>query len=173
MPLTTITNDQKWVYIDDAGNAKDAQTHSWKRLGEGINSFSPSNNGTISTKHYINAKFATSRRNGLQKQYSFAGDRVKGDDANDYLVSKAESTGEACETSILVFETLNGTSGTGTITYANAKCYNCMIDVSNEGNIEGGQNVGIDGTIYINGDPDVGTATVTTATGAVAFSKSV
>ena len=35
-----------------------------------------------------------------------------------------------------------------------------MIDVSNDGTIEGGQDVSIDGTFYVNGDPVEGTCTV-------------
>lgn len=151
--LTTITNDQKWVFVDTAGKGASESSHTWARLGEGINSFNPSNNGQVDTKHYINAKFATSRRNGLQKQFSFSGDRIKGDSANDYLVGLAEKTGEDVESSVLVFEMV------GTSPYP-AKVYNCMIDMSNEGSIEGGQSVSIDGTLYINGDPIGGTVTI-------------
>lgn len=172
MPFTTITNDQKWVFVDTAGKGASESSHTWARLGEGINSFNPSNNGQVDTKHYINAKFATSRRNGLQKQFSFSGDRIKGDSANDYLVGLAEKTGEDVESSVLVFEMVDGTPyGSGSGVYYNAKVYNCMIDMSNEGSIEGGQSVAIDGTLYINGDPIEGY--VTLSNGAPTFSTTV
>lgn len=142
MPNATITNDQRAVFL----NVSSTSSASYKRLGEGINTFTPSNNGQISTKHYINNKFATSRRNGLQKQFSFSGDRVVGDPANDYLMGLSEKTGSEVETSIIIADL------TGQGPYA-GKMYNVMIDVSNDGTIEGGQDVTIDGTFYVNGDP--------------------
>ena len=150
----TITNEKKKVFIDTAQASAIGSSNVWARIGEGINTFTPSNNGQISTKHYINAKFATSRRNGLQKQYSFSGDRCIGDEANDFLVGLSEKTGEECESWVLVYE------ANGTAPYS-AKCYECMVDISNDGSIEGGQDVAIDGTLYINGDPINGTVTET------------
>ena len=164
MSYSTITNDQRAVYI----MCNHLQTPAYKRLGEGINTFTPSNNGQISTKHYINDKFATSRRNGLQKQFAFSGDRVIGDDANDFLVSCSEKTGSAVESSIIICDLMNGTSGTGTTTY-DGKKYDVMVDVSNDGTIEGGQDVTIDGTLYVNGDPIEGTVSISTSTGAVTW----
>lgn len=153
MSYSTITNEKRAVYIDvsDAPHT----SASYARLGEGINTFTPSNNGQISTKHYINDKFATSRRNGLQKQFAFSGDRVIGDDANDYLVSLSEATGSEVETTMIIADLVNGTTASSS-TYYPAKKYDVMIDLSNDGTIEGGQDVTIDGTIYVNGDPEEG-----------------
>lgn len=150
MAYSTITNEKRIVVLDcsDAPH----ETPSYARLGEGINTFTPSNNGQISTKHYINDKFATSRRNGLQKQWAFSGDRVIGDTANDYVVGLSEATGSEVETMMIIADLLNGKSVTGGKAYK-AKKYDVMIDVSNDGSIEGGQDVAIDGTIYCNGDP--------------------
>lgn len=151
----TITNEKRAVFIDITPTANSA---SYKRVGEGINTFTPSNNGTISTKHYINDKFATSRRNGIQKQWAFSGDRVIGDDANDFLVSLTEKTGSEVETTLIIADLV------GESPYP-AKRYDVMVDVTNDGSIEGGQDVAIDGTIYANGDP-VGGTVVVTASGA-------
>ena len=46
-----------------------------------------------------------------------------------------------------------------------------MIDVSNDGTIEGGQDVTIDGTFYVNGDPTNGYLKIVTKTGAISFLK--
>ena len=146
---STITNDKRAVFV----LIPTLNTPAYKRLGEGINTFTPSNNGQISTKHYINDKFATSRRNGLQKQFAFSGDRVVGDDANDYLMTLSEATGSDVETSIIIADL------TGSSPYAGKK-YDVMIDVSNDGTIEGGQDVAIDGTFYVNGDPTAVNITV-------------
>lgn len=154
MANTTITNDKRAVFIDCSDAPHTAPAYA--RLGEGINTFTPSNNGQISTKHYINDKFATSRRNGLQKQFAFSGDRVIGDTANDYLISLSEETGSACETTVIIADLINGSANK----YP-AKKYDCMIDISNDGAIEGGQDVTIDGTLYINGDPIEGFVTLT------------
>lgn len=150
MAYSTITNEKKIVVLDCSESPH--STPSYARLGEGINTFTPSNNGQISTKHYINDKFATSRRNGLQKQWAFSGDRVIGDTANDYVVGLSEATGSEVETTMIIADLLDGTSVTGGKAYK-AKKYDIMIDVSNDGSIEGGQDVAIDGTFYGNGDP--------------------
>ena len=150
MPNATITNEKRAVFIDITPSGT---TRTYKRVGEGINTFTPSNNGTISTKHYINDKFATSRRNGIQKQWAFSGDRVIGDPANDYLVGLTEKTGSEVETTLIIAD-LIGDSPYG------AKKYEVMVDVTNDGTIEGGQDVAIDGTIYANGDPVKGTVVV-------------
>lgn len=156
---TTITNDKRAVYLDCSPAPHTAEQYA--RLGEGINTFTPSNNGQISTKHYINDKFATSRRNGLQKQFAFSGDRVIGDTANDYIVSLSEATGFECETTVIIADLIDGTQSGSTTAYK-AKKYACMIDLSNDGAIEGGQDVTIDGTLYINGDPVEGFLKVST-----------
>ena len=153
MAYATITNDQRGVFLDCS--AAPHSSPAYARLGEGINTFTPSNNGQISTKHYINDKFATSRRNGLQKQFAFSGDRVIGDTANDYLMGLSEKTGSEVETTMLIADLTNGTSITGGKYYAGKK-YDVMVDVSNDGTIEGGQDVTIDGTLYVNGDPEEG-----------------
>jgi hypothetical protein len=154
MANKTITNEKRAVFINTAPDA----TAVYNRVGEGINTFTPSNNGTISTKHYINDKFATSRRNGIQKQWAFSGDRVIDDPANDYLVSLTEKTGSEVETTLIIADLVDPV-GTSKNAYK-AKKYEVMVDVTNDGSIEGGQDVAIDGTIYANGDPVEGYITI-------------
>lgn len=155
MANKTITNEKRAVFI----NTSATSSAIYSRVGEGINTFTPSNNGTISTKHYINDKFATSRRNGLQKQWAFSGDRVLDNDANDYLVSLTEKTGSDVETTLIIADLIDPV-GTGTNKAYKAKMYEVMVDVTNDGSIEGGQDVAIDGTIYANGDPVEGYITI-------------
>jgi hypothetical protein len=156
MANKTITNEKRAVFINTASSSSSSDVYS--RLGEGINTFTPSNNGTISTKHYINDKFATSRRNGLQKQWAFSGDRVIDNVANDYLVSLTEKTGSDVETTLIIADLIDPV-GTSKNAYK-AKRYEVMVDVTNDGSIEGGQDVAIDGTIYANGDPEDGYITI-------------
>ena len=49
----TITNEKRAVYIDTKTGAQGATEYN--RIGEGINTFTPSNNGKVSSKHYINS----------------------------------------------------------------------------------------------------------------------
>ena len=72
---------------------------------------------------------------------------------------------------MLVADLLNGTSGTGGTYYAGKK-YDIMIDVANDGTIEGGQDVSIDGTIYVNGDPEEGYVCIASG-GAVTWVTSI
>lgn len=147
----TITNEKRAVYIDTSKAPHDDPEYN--RIGEGFTTFTPSNNGQISTKHYINNKNATSRRNGIQKQWSISGDRVVGDKANDYIVGLSEKIGSDVETTMLIVDLM------GDSPYPAMK-YTVMVDVGNDGSIEGGQDVAIDGTIYANGDPVEGTVTL-------------
>ena len=155
MANKTITNEKRAVFINTSSDSSAV----YNRIGEGINTFTPSNNGTISTKHYINDKFATSRRNGIQKQWAFSGDRVIDDPANDYLVGLTEKTGSDVETTLIIADLVDPV-GTSKNAYK-AKKYEVMVDVTNDGSIEGGQDVAIDGTIYANGDPVEGYITIT------------
>lgn len=165
MQNKTITNEKVAVYLK-VTKAKDGtavETPKFYRLGEGITNFTPANNGQISTKHYINDRFATSRRNGLQKQFSYSGDRVLDNKVNDFLFALSELVGSDVETELLIVNLYDPSNTGGSTTYP-AKKYEVMVDSSNDGSIEGGQDVAIDGTIHVNGDPVKGTATVTAAT---------
>ncbi|MGP1507448.1 MAG: phage tail tube protein [Sphaerochaeta sp.] len=161
----TITNEKVGVYlkVTKTKTGADVESPKFYRLGEGITTFTPANNGQISTKHYINDRFGTSRKNGLQKQFAYSGDRVLDNKVNDFLFTLSEMTGSDVETELLIVNLFEPTTGEGTTTFP-AKKYNVMVDVGNDGSIEGGQDVAIDGTIHVNGDPVKGTATITPAT---------
>lgn len=146
----SITNEKREVWI----NTSTTSTATYKRFGEGINSFNPSNNAQIGTKHYINAKFSSSRRNGLQKQYAFSGDLITDDACQTYLIGLSEKTGNDVLTDMIIFDHV----GTGT-SYP-AKKYHIMVDISNDGGIAGGEDVTIDGTFHVTGDPISGSVTI-------------
>ena len=54
---------------------------SYKRVGEGIESFVGTQNPQVSTKQYIHEINASSAITSLQKQFAYSGERVIGDDA--------------------------------------------------------------------------------------------
>ncbi len=150
--MASVTNEKKAIYINTAPSA---QTPVFNRLGEGITNWTPSLNGQTSTKHYINHKNSTTKRNGTQAQWAFSGDLYPGDAVNDFLVGLAEKTGGDVETQMLVVFMYDGAASP-----YKAKRYNVMVDISNDGTVEGGADVTIDGTFYAQGDPVEGTATI-------------
>lgn len=150
----SITNEKREVWI----NTTPSSTATYKRFGEGINTFTPSNNATIGTKHYINAKFSSSRRNGIQKQYAFSGDLITDDDCQTFLLGLSEKTGNDVLTDMIIFDHV------GTGTSFPAKKYNIMVNISNDGGISGGSDVTVDGTFYVTGDPINGTVSLTGGT---------
>jgi len=160
----TITNEKVGVYlkVTKSKNGSAIESPKFYRMGEGITNFTPANNGQISTKHYINDRFGTSRKNGLQKQFSYSGDRVLDNKVNDFLFTLSEMTGSDVETELLIVNLYEPTTESNTTTYP-AKKYDVMIDVGNDGSVEGGQDVAIDGTIHVNGDPVKGTVVITPA----------
>lgn len=136
------------VYMDVVGDGK-----KYERWGEGIDTFTPSQNPQVSTRQYIHQKNATSRVTSLQKQYAYAGERVIGDPVNDYLDSLEDKTGSDVETTMVGCD-LKATATAGAYP---AKRYKVTVAVSNPGDLSGGGTQAISGTIYVNGDPEDGT----------------
>ena len=61
-----------------------------------MNSFTPSNNPTVSTKHYINMKSPHNSITAIAKQYSMSADYVKGDPCLDYIEGIEDKIGSDC-----------------------------------------------------------------------------
>ena len=154
--MSTITNVDIAVYMDTTPTSS---TPTFNRLGEGINTWTPSLNGQISTKHFINMKNATSDRLGTQEQWAVSGERCPGDAVNDFIISCARKLGKDAESTMLIVDMLDSTESEGVTSYSAVK-YKVMIDVANNGTVAGGESVAIDATIYAKGDPVEGTVTI-------------
>ncbi|WP_054634818.1 phage tail tube protein [Thalassobacillus sp. C254] len=69
------------------------------RLAKGFNSFDPNTNEDVDQDHYLDGEgFATSTVLGAQLTLSFSGHRYFGDEAQDWIYSKAMSVGNDRET---------------------------------------------------------------------------
>ena len=74
-------------------------TASYKRVGDGLTTATPANNESVDTKGYLDDDGGqTSNVTGFQYSISYSGDRIRGDDAQDYIFGKLFSMGEARRT---------------------------------------------------------------------------
>lgn len=151
MPNMTLKNTNRAIYIKTSGDASSAV---YSRLGEGVTSFTPSNNPTVDTQHYINASSPTHNITAIEKQYSFAADFVMGDAAIDYIASLDGATGEKCKSELI--DVLMTTETEPSEGYP-AKKYQILISLEQPYSIEGGQTEQMTGTFYTNGDYVEGT----------------
>ncbi len=116
-----------------------------------MNSFTPSNNPTVSTKHYINMKSPHNSITAIAKQYSMSADYVKGDPCLDYIESIEDKIGSDCVTELIDVDMSSPISDGGGTKYKARKA-NITISVTQPYSIEGGNNQNIEATFYVNGD---------------------
>ena len=116
-----------------------------------MNSFTPSNNPTVSTKHYINMKSPHNSITAIAKQYSVSADYVKGDPCLDYIESIEDKIGSDCVTELIDVDMSSPISDGGGTKYKARKA-NITISVTQPYSIEGGNNQNIEATFYVNGD---------------------
>ena len=156
--LVQLSNTHRAIYLKVGAS-------SFERLGEGVNSFTPSNNPTVSTKHYINMKSPHNSITAIAKQYSMSADYVKGDPCLDYIEGIEDKIGSDCVSELVDVDMSSPADG-GSGTSYKAKKANITISVTQPYSIEGGANQQIEATFYVNGDLvegkfDTGTKTVT------------
>ena len=142
--LVQLSNTHQAIYLK-IGNS------TFERLGEGVNSFTPSNNPTVSTKHYINMKSPHNSITAIDKQYSMSADYVKGDPCLDYIESIEDKIGSDCVTELIDVDMSSPISDGGGTKYKARKA-NITISVTQPYSIEGGNNQNIEATFYVNGD---------------------
>ena len=142
--LVQLSNTHRAIYLK-IGNS------TFERLGEGVNSFTPSNNPTVSTKHYINMKSPHNSITAIAKQYSMSADYVKGDPCLDYIESIEDKIGSDCVTELIDVD-MSSSISDGSGTKYKARKANITISVTQPYSIEGGNNQNIEATFYVNGD---------------------
>lgn len=154
--MSTITSEKKGVYIDVTPKG---ESRSYNRLGLGINTITVNNNPTVTKSRYVNQSFSSATRTGIEKSWSISGEVYEGDSVNDYLLSLSEKTGSEVETTLVVVALSKRTEDKGVVTYP-ATRYKIIVNISNDGSLEGGEVVKFDGTLEAQGDPVEGTATI-------------
>ena len=96
-----------------------AGTANYVRLGDGIVSATPANNETVDTKSYLDDNGgASSEVTGFQYTWSFSGDRIIGNAAQDFIFGKLFSLGTGRKTNARITGA-NGTVITGQVTLSN------------------------------------------------------
>ena len=146
--LLQLSNTHRAIYL------KIGDTN-FERLGEGVNSFTPSNNPTVSTKHYINMKSPHNSITAIAKQYSMSADYIKGDPCLDFIEGIEDKIGSDCVSELIDVDMSSpangGSSGTSGTSFKARKA-NITISVTQPYSIEGGNNQQIEATFYVNGD---------------------
>lgn len=138
-------------------------TAAYVRLGDGIVSATPANNETIDTKTYFDDEGAASSEvTGFQYTWSFSGDRINGDDAQDYIFSKIFTPGNGRKTNLRITYS-DGTVVVGSCLIANI--------VDGGGDANGTSAIGFD--IMFNGKPGLTLPAAATALSAVIAAGSV
>lgn len=87
----------EYLYLLDT--TPDAASSTWSRLGAGLASADPENNENIDQTPYLDGNgHGTSSVIGMQRTIAFAGHRIVGDDAQDFILSKEFEIGANRET---------------------------------------------------------------------------
>lgn len=99
-----LLNSTNQYYIDVTGGDKldDISDAKWARLSRGIATVTPAGNETANNDaYYDGGAYGSNDITGKRPQWSFAGHRVYGDKAQDYVASKEFAVGEALKTRML------------------------------------------------------------------------
>lgn len=139
-------------------NVSPSSTASWKRMGKGITSQEVAYNPQVTTETYIDEDNATSNVNSYQIAVDTPMIAYAGDPVFDYVdgLRKAHALGSDLETEVLfvyIYDKLEGGK-------YSAEKNNCVIAINNFGG-PGGGDTQISFTVQVNGDPSIGTCTIT------------
>jgi len=142
--IEKIKRSQFITYIDTTptGNSR-----TWAVLGVGVNEYSVSYNPQVDTEQWIIEDTARSDHTGNQKQVPITQKCYKGDPEFEFINSGRDKLNYVSH--ILEVDTWNGTVGN----YP-AKKSDCLITVTSYSGAE------IEYTIYVNGDPTIGTCSI-------------
>lgn len=152
MAYKKVTRDQIASFLNTTPSGESA---TWKIIGVGITDYGQSYNPQVETEKWIIHKNATSTLESFQIQGSVSQKCYFGDEVYDFVnnLRRRASVGSAVNTQVLDIDIYDETSGS----YA-ATQYDCAVVVTSYAT---GENPVIEYTIYYNGDPKVGTATIT------------
>ena len=150
--ITVPKNTERWLFID---TTPDQETEKYARIGKGVTAATPANSPTVQSQHYIDASAPTHSITGLEKTFALTMERYVGDDANDYLASLDDKTGDAVKTTLVIVDLTEEASTQVTTAYP-AKKYEVVVGLDQPYSVEGGASQAMSCTIYTNGDPTEG-----------------
>lgn len=138
-----------------------SSTPTWARIGKGVSENEISYNGNVVTETFIHEDNASNSLDSYAPQIAVTQYCYKGDQVFDFVdgLRKKRATGSDCETELLmvyIYDTEDDT------TYA-AEKQNVAIQVDTFGGA-GGERNSIAYNVLFNGDPTIGTATITAGT---------
>ena len=145
-------------------NTTPGEDETWVRMGKGITSQKISYNPNVTTEQYIDEDNAYSSVDSYAPSLDGTQTCYKGEPVFEFIdgLRKSRAVGSALETQVLFVYLYDGTES------YKAEKNNCVIQLGEYGG-DGGGNVQMTYTVGLNGNPEVGTATVTD--GNVAFTK--
>lgn len=145
-------------------NTTPSSTATYSRMGKGITGQTVSYNPTVNTEQYINEDSATSSVDAYAPSINTPQTCYAGDAVFDFIdgLRKERAVGSAAETDILLVYIYDSTTSSSTTVYAAEKC-NCTISIEEFGG-DAGNPMSITYTLNLNGDPVLGTATITSGT---------
>ncbi len=145
-------------------NTTPGSTASYARMGKGITGQTVAYNPTVNTEQYINEDSATNSVDAYAPSINTPQTCYKGDAVFDYVdgLRKARAIGAAAETDVVLVYIYDSSTTESTPTYAAEKC-NCCISIEEFGG-DAGNPLSITYTVSLNGDPVIGTATISGGT---------
>ena len=139
-------------------NTAPGSTATYSRMGKGVTGQTVAYNPTINTEQYIHEDSATNSLEAYAPSINTPQTCYAGEPVFEYVdgLRRARAVGAAAETDILLVYIY---SSSGASAYAAEKC-KCVISIEEFGG-DAGNPVSITYTISLNGDPEIGTATIT------------
>ena len=133
------------------------EAETWARMGKGITSQKISYNPNVTTEQFIDEDNATSSVDSYAPSLDGSQTCYKGEPVFTYIdgLRQKRAIGSELETQVLFVYLYDGTANS-----YKAEKNNCVIQLGEYGG-DGGGNVTMTYTVGLNGDPVVGTATVT------------
>lgn len=151
MAYTKVTRDQIASFLNTTPSEL---TKSWKIIGVGITDYGQTYNPQVETEKWIIHKNATSTLESFQIQGSVSQKCYFGDEVYDFVndLRRRASVGSTVNTQVLDIDIYDEENGA-----YKATMYDCAVVV---GSYATGETPVIEYTIYYNGDPVLGTATI-------------
>lgn len=147
-------------------NTSPGSTATYSRMGKGITGQTVAYNPTVTTEQYINEDSATSSIDAYAPSINTPQTCYAGDPVFEYIdgLRRARAIGSDAETDVVLVYIYESS---GSSAYAAEKC-KCVVSIEEFGG-DAGNPVSITYTLNLNGDPEIGTATITS--GQMTFNK--